>query len=265
MRSADLRAVIEDQFGSAFFEELGLNCEIKKCKLRDLTKRFLVMIALLARAFGSNLSDTLRDGANGTTLPTRWNCVNAHSICGGKATIESFDVESRRAWFSCPICKLTYARPYPLLYDEKIMFPKVARGTEQRIIRQWHRFPGNVRRIRAIEHVRYSTIFSVTTYTVDSRMTEFGVRLALGSTPSQLNHLVIRRGIAATVAGIVAGIAGAFGLTRLMKSMLFGTSSYDPSVYAAVALVLFASSVVACWIPARRAAQVDIARLLKSE
>jgi putative ABC transport system permease protein len=108
-------------------------------------------------------------------------------------------------------------------------------------------------------------VFSVTTYTVDSRMTEFGVRLALGSTPSQLNNLVIRRGIAATVAGIVAGIAGALGLTRLMKSMLFGTTSYDPTVYAAVALVLLASSIVACWIPARRAARVDVARLLKSE
>jgi putative ABC transport system permease protein len=96
-------------------------------------------------------------------------------------------------------------------------------------------------------------------------MTEFGVRLALGSTPSQLNYLVIRRGIAATVAGIVAGIAGALGLTRLMKSMLFGTTSYDPTVYAAVALVLFASVIVACWIPARRAARVDVARLLKSE
>jgi putative ABC transport system permease protein len=108
-------------------------------------------------------------------------------------------------------------------------------------------------------------IFSVIAFTVDSRMTEFGVRLALGATPSDLNYLVIRRGIAAATAGIAVGTAGALGLTRFMKSMLYGTTSFDPLVYVAVAAVLFSAAVAACWLPARRAARVDVARLLKSE
>ena len=102
-------------------------------------------------------------------------------------------------------------------------------------------------------------------FTVDSRMTEFGVRLALGATPSDLNQLVMRRGMTAAAAGIAIGIAGALGLTRFMKSMLFGTTSYDPLVYVAVAVALLMAAVAACWLPARRAARVDVARLLKSE
>jgi len=108
-------------------------------------------------------------------------------------------------------------------------------------------------------------IFSVIAFTVDSRMTEFGVRLALGATPSDLNQLVMRRGMTAAAAGIAIGIAGALGLTRFMKSMLFGTTSYDPLVYVAVAVALLMAAVAACWLPARRAARVDVARLLKSE
>jgi putative ABC transport system permease protein len=108
-------------------------------------------------------------------------------------------------------------------------------------------------------------IFSVIAFTVDCRMTEFGVRLALGATPSDLNYLVIRRGIAAAAAGIAIGLAGALGLTRFMKSMLYGTTSFDPIVYAAVAGVLLVAAIAACWLPARRAARVDVARLLKSE
>ncbi len=108
-------------------------------------------------------------------------------------------------------------------------------------------------------------VFSVIAFAVDSRMTEFGVRLALGATPSDLNLLVIRRGIAAAAVGIVIGIAGALVLTRFMTSMLYGTTSYDPLVYLAVALVLLLASVGASWLPARRAARTDVAMLLKSE
>lgn len=108
-------------------------------------------------------------------------------------------------------------------------------------------------------------IFSVIAYTVDSRMTEFGVRLALGATPSELNSLVMRRGISATAAGIAIGLMGAAALTRFMKSMLYETTSFDPLVYAGVALILLMAAVAACWLPARRAARTDVMRLLKSE
>jgi ABC-type lipoprotein release transport system permease subunit len=59
--------------------------------------------------------------------------------------------------------------------------------------------------------------------------------------------------------------AGALALTRFMQSLLFETTPYDPLVYAGLALVLLAAAVLACWIPARRAARVDIARLLRTE
>jgi len=108
-------------------------------------------------------------------------------------------------------------------------------------------------------------LFSVVAYTVDSRMTEFGVRIALGAQPSDLHRLVMLRGLAAASVGILIGTAGAVGLTRFMESLLFETKPFDPLVYAGVAILLIASGVAACWLPARRAARVDVTRLLKSE
>jgi putative ABC transport system permease protein len=107
-------------------------------------------------------------------------------------------------------------------------------------------------------------IFSVIAYTVDNRKTEFGVRMALGATPSGLAGSVMRRGLSATAIGFAIGGAAALGLTRYMQSMLFETKSYDPWVYCSVALLLALSAAAACWLPARRAARIDVAGLLKS-
>jgi putative ABC transport system permease protein len=108
-------------------------------------------------------------------------------------------------------------------------------------------------------------LFSVLAYTVDRRMNEFGVRLALGAQPGDLHHLIMKRGVMAAASGIVLGVVGALALTRFMQSLLFETASYDPTVYAAVALLLLAAAVAACWLPARRATQVDITQLLRAE
>jgi hypothetical protein len=108
-------------------------------------------------------------------------------------------------------------------------------------------------------------LFSVIAYTVDSRTKEFGVRMALGAQPADLHRLVMKHGLMTAGVGVAVGIAGALALTRFMQSLLFETAPYDPLVYAAVALVLLAAAVLACWIPARRAARVDIARLLRTE
>jgi ABC-type antimicrobial peptide transport system permease subunit len=108
-------------------------------------------------------------------------------------------------------------------------------------------------------------LFSVTACAVDSRTKEFGVRMALGARPADLHRLVMKHGLATAGIGVAVGIAGALALTRFMQSLLFETTSYDPLVYAAVALVLLAAAVLACWMPARRAARVDIARLLRTE
>jgi putative ABC transport system permease protein len=108
-------------------------------------------------------------------------------------------------------------------------------------------------------------LFSVIAYTVDSRMNEFGVRLALGAQPANLYRLVMKRGLLAAAIGVLVGIVGALALTRFMQSLLFETAPYDPLVYAAVALLLLAAATLACLLPARRAARVNVARLLRAE
>jgi putative ABC transport system permease protein len=107
--------------------------------------------------------------------------------------------------------------------------------------------------------------FSVLAYTVDRRMNEFGVRLALGAQPKDLHRLVMKRGLMAATSGVLFGIVGALALTQFMQSLLFDTVPYDPLVYAAVALILLLAAVAACWLPARRAGRVDITRLLRAE
>jgi len=108
-------------------------------------------------------------------------------------------------------------------------------------------------------------IFSVLAYTVDRRMGEFGVRLALGATRRDLVQLVLRRGVLLAVTGIGLGLAGSVALTRSLQSLLFETSAQDPWVLAAVGGLLLITSVLACALPARRATRADITRLLQSE
>lgn len=108
-------------------------------------------------------------------------------------------------------------------------------------------------------------LFSVLAYTVDRRMGEFGVRLALGATPADLTRLVMVRGITLTALGAMLGVAGALGLTRFLQSLLYETAPFDPAVYLAVAAALLAAGAAACWLPARRAARTDVARLLRTE
>ena len=108
-------------------------------------------------------------------------------------------------------------------------------------------------------------VFSVLAYTVDRRMGEFGVRMALGASRRDLMDLVMRRGVLLTLLGLALGLGGTFALTRFIKSLLFETSAQDPRVLAAVAAILLVTSVLACVLPARRATRVDITRLLRSE
>ena len=108
-------------------------------------------------------------------------------------------------------------------------------------------------------------IFAVMAYTVAQRQRDFGVRMALGATPGDLQNMVLRRALALAVFGVVVGLGIAWGLTRFLKSVLFEISPHDPLTYAGVAVVLIGVAVAACWLPARRAARVDVARLLRAE
>ena len=108
-------------------------------------------------------------------------------------------------------------------------------------------------------------IYGVVSYVVSQRTQEIGVRMALGATQGEVSRMVVRQGLAIASAGVVTGLIGAFALTRLMSGLLFGVSSTDPMTFAAVAGLLFAVTVAASYIPARRAAGVDPMEALRYE
>jgi predicted permease len=100
-------------------------------------------------------------------------------------------------------------------------------------------------------------IYGVLAFGVAQRVREFGIRQALGADRSSILSLVLREGVRTAAAGIAAGLGGALALTRYLQSMMFGVSPSDPAVFAGVTLALFSVALLACYIPARRATQVD--------
>jgi len=100
-------------------------------------------------------------------------------------------------------------------------------------------------------------IYGVMAYTVTQRIQEIGIRMALGAQRSDVLGLVVRQGMTLAAIGVVAGLAGAFGLTRVMASLLFNVRPDDPTTYFAVSFLLIAVAFLACYLPARRAAKLD--------
>ena len=108
-------------------------------------------------------------------------------------------------------------------------------------------------------------IYGVMSYIVTQRTGEIGVRLALGAAPGNVAGMIVRQGGLVALAGITAGLAAAFAGSRLIASLLFGVSSRDPAVFTAAALTLMSVALLACWLPARRAASVDPLVALRAE
>jgi ABC-type antimicrobial peptide transport system permease subunit len=100
-------------------------------------------------------------------------------------------------------------------------------------------------------------IYGVISYSVSQRRREFGIRVALGAHPGRLLKMVLRQGAKMALAGVVIGFGGAFALTRLMTSLLFGVAARDPATFVAVAALLVLVVLLACYLPARRAMKVD--------
>jgi predicted permease len=108
-------------------------------------------------------------------------------------------------------------------------------------------------------------VYGVISYGVSLRGREIGVRIALGAQQSDVKGMVLRHGLLLSGAGVGTGLALAFGLTRLMAGLLFGVSPTDPLTYVAVATGLIATTLLASYLPARRAALVDPITLLRAE
>jgi predicted permease len=108
-------------------------------------------------------------------------------------------------------------------------------------------------------------IYGVIAYVAQQRTKEIGIRMALGAASGDVSALFVRHGALLAGVGIVCGVVAAALLTRLMSSLLFGVSAYDPLTYLAVAVALGGTAVLASYLPARRAARVDPAEALRWE
>ncbi len=108
-------------------------------------------------------------------------------------------------------------------------------------------------------------IYGVMSYAVTQRTHEIGIRMAIGAQPSDVFKMILGQGMMLTIIGMAAGLLGAFGLTRLMATMLFNVKPTDPLTFGGVALLLLAIALIACYIPGRRATKVDPVNSLRYE
>ena len=100
-------------------------------------------------------------------------------------------------------------------------------------------------------------VYGVIAYVVTQRTHEIGISLALGASANDVLRLFIRQGMASVTIGVALGLTGAWALTRVMSSLLFGVTATDPVTFVGVALLLPIIALLACYLPARRAAKVD--------
>jgi predicted permease len=108
-------------------------------------------------------------------------------------------------------------------------------------------------------------LYGVMSYATARRTQEIGIRIALGAQGADVLRLFIKQGMTLVLLGMALGLLGASALTRLMKSLLFGVSVYDPPTFVGVSLLLLLIALLACWVPARRATKVDPMIALRSE
>jgi putative ABC transport system permease protein len=108
-------------------------------------------------------------------------------------------------------------------------------------------------------------IYGVMSYSVSQRIHEIGIRMALGAKPAQVLFLILRQGMTLAVIGIIVGLISSIGLTQVIRRLLFGISATDPVTFVVVTLLLAGVAMLACWLPARRAARVEPMEALRYE
>ena len=108
-------------------------------------------------------------------------------------------------------------------------------------------------------------IYGLMAYSVEQRTQEIGIRLALGADTSAVRRMILFQGMRLALVGVVIGLASAFGLARLIATLLYGVTARDPLVFVMVPVVLTLVALLGVWLPARRAIGVDPVVALRSE
>ena len=108
-------------------------------------------------------------------------------------------------------------------------------------------------------------IYGVISYIVAQRTGEIGVRLAMGAEPRTVARMILRQGGLVTLLGIVAGLIAAYAGSQLIRSLLYGVSPRDPIVFSLTTVTLLVVALLACWLPARRAARLSPLQALRTE
>jgi putative ABC transport system permease protein len=108
-------------------------------------------------------------------------------------------------------------------------------------------------------------LYGLLAYTTLKRVREIGIRLALGARPGQIRALILSHGLQLLLIGSGIGLLGAIAISRALQTVLFEVGGLDPRIYLGVGVLLFAATLLACWLPARRASRVDPIVALRTE
>jgi putative ABC transport system permease protein len=187
-------------------------------------------------------------------------------LTANQRPIRSFSMVMRTAGPIPGMAALLRARVAEVDRDQAIVAVETMHQTFDRSLAA-RRFILGVVGIFAVLAVALAAIgvYGVLSYAVSRRTPEIGVRMALGAQRGDVMRLVLRESFVLAIVGVAVGLAAAFGLTRLMAGLLFGVSTTDPWIFAAMAAIVVAVALVASYAPASRAARLDPTRALRSE